>query len=616
MVKNANKSDGGENVFRWRINLLSLLIIFLGGVVFFRLYSLQIQAHDSYKEKARDQYMVSRNLEPRRGEIFLAEQENLFPAAVNKNMPTAFAIPKIIQDGEKREVARLVADKLELDLEEVEKKISKKDDLYEPLKKRLSEEDIKKVKDIGHEGIKLREESWRYYPGGSLAAQSVGFVGYNDHKREGIYGLEKYYQKKLEGSPGYLHQERDAANRWMSVGERLFKPAQDGNDLILGLDHIVQHKAEEALENAMKKHDADSGKIAIMDPYSGEILAMAQYPVFDLNNYSEVEDISVFKNALVSDAYECGSVFKAITMAAALDDGAIEYDETYVDTGQVEEGGYVIKNSQEKVHGKQTMKEVIEKSINTGMIYVEKKLGNKKFYDYIKKFGFGEKTGIDLPSEAKGDLSNLDTNRDIEYFTASFGQGITVTPIQLVSAYAAIANGGELFQPRLVDYILASSGKKEELRNEVRSKVISQDAANKISLMLESNVDNGHGKPAAVPGYRVAGKTGTAQIADKEKGGYLEDATVGSFAGFAPVDNPKFAMLVVVENPKDVEWAENTAAPIFGELSKFLFDYYGIEPSRDFTQEELDKFDKTHNYLRGPSEEEKEEEGEDNSEED
>ncbi|MFO7806897.1 MAG: penicillin-binding protein 2 [Candidatus Moraniibacteriota bacterium] len=603
----SNKKKGGDdNVFRLRINLLSLVVISLGGVVVFQLYSLQIKAYDDYKKEAQGQYMVSRNLEPRRGEIFIQDQEGLFPVAVNKNMPTAYAVPKIIEEEDIANIAEQVSEALQLDEKKIQEKLLKRDDVYEPLKRKLNEEEIEKIKNIDNEGIKLRQESWRFYPGESLASQVIGFVGYKGDGREGIYGLESYYQNKLEGSPGYLHQEKDNSNRWISIGERTFKPSKDGENLVLSIDHTVQYKAEQVLKNAVKKHDADGGRIIIMDPYSGNIIAMVEEPGFNLNNYSKVENPSVFKNFLVSDTYECGSVFKAITMAAGLDDGAVEFDETYVDTGQVKEGGYTIKNSEEKVYGEQSMTEIIENSINTGVIYVEKKLGNEKFYDYVEKFGFGEKTGIDLPSEARGNLSNLKSGRDIEYFTASFGQGITVTPIQLVNAYAAIANGGEVLEPKLVDYVLDSNGEKRQNKRNVIRKVISRDAANKISLMLESNVSGGHGTPATVPGYRVAGKTGTAQISDKEKGGYLEDATVGSFAGFAPVENPKFAMLTVIDNPKDVEWAESTAGPVFGELAKFLFDYYGIEPELDFTQEELNEFDKSHKYLRNSNQEDSE----------
>jgi cell division protein FtsI/penicillin-binding protein 2 len=607
MIKNNNRKKTEDNFSVQRVRLLSLLVVLCGGVVFFQLYSLQIKAYDHYKEKAQNQYLVKRNLEPNRGEIFIKDQEGLYPVAVNKNMPTAYVIPDLIKEREAGELAEKIAKTLDLEEESVMKKLLKRGDLYEPLKRKLTDKEIADVKEINHEAVKLQEEDWRYYPGGDLAAQLVGFVGYKEHSRVGIYGLEKSFQDELEGSSGYLRQEKDVSDNWISIGERVLKPSKDGNDLVLSIDYAIQHKTETVLEKAVEKHNADGGRVIIMEPYSGKILSMAQFPDFDLNEYSE-KNPSVFRNSLVSDTYECGSVFKTFTMAAGLDSGAVDYDETYVDTGKVKEAGYVIKNSEEKVYGKQTMTQVIENSINTGVIYVEKKVGNKRFYDYVKKFGFGEPTGINLPGEAGGNLSNLDYNRDIEYYTASFGQGITVTPLQLISAYSAVANGGELIKPSPVDYLIKPDGSKEEVDRNIKRKVISRDTANKVGLMLESNVKKGHGTTAGVPGYRVAGKTGTAQISDKEKGGYEEDATVGSFAGFAPVDNPRFAMLVVIDNPKDVEWAESTAGPVFGELAKFMFDYYGIEPTEEFTSEDLKKFDKKHEYLRPFSKEEKKEE--------
>ncbi|MFW5884936.1 MAG: peptidoglycan D,D-transpeptidase FtsI family protein [Patescibacteria group bacterium] len=616
MIKNNNRKKSEDNFSVQRVRLLSLLIILCGGVVFFQLYSLQIRAYDHYKEKAQNQYLVKRNLEPDRGEIFIKDQEGLYPVAVNKNMPTAYAIPDMIKEGEEEELAEKIAEALDLEKEDIIKKLLKKGDLYEPLKRKLTEEEVAGVKEIKHEAVKLQEEDWRYYPGGDLASQLVGFVGYKDHSRVGIYGIEKAFQEELEGSSGYLRQEKDISDNWISIGERVLRPSQDGSDLVLSVDYAIQHKVETVLEKAVEKHDADGGRVIIMEPHSGKILSMAQFPDFDLNKYSEEEKVSVFRNSLVSDTYECGSVFKTFTMAAGLDSGEVGYDETYVDTGRVKEAGYTIKNSEEKVYGEQTMTQVIENSINTGVIYVEKKLGNKRFYDYVKRFGFGEPTGIDLPGEIGGNLSNLDYNRDIDYYTASFGQGITVTPLQLVSAYSAVANGGELIKPSPVDYIIKPDGSKKELKKDIKRKVISRDAANKTGLMLESNVREGHGTTAGVPGYRVAGKTGTAQISDKEKGGYEEDATVGSFAGFAPVDNPRFAMLVVIDNPKDVEWAESTAGPVFGELAKFMFDYYGIEPTEDFTSEDLKTFDEKHEYLRSFSKEKKKEEEKDEIEDD
>ena len=247
------------------------------------------------------------------------------------------------------------------------------------------------------------------------------------------------------------------------------------------------------------------------------------------------------------------------------------------------------------------------------MIYAEKLLGNNDFLDYTKRFGFGEVTGIDLPGESAGNIANLkNLKRDINFFTASFGQGITVTPIQLVSAYNAIANGGVLMKPQIIEEMVDGQGNSEEIKPQEVRKVISQRANNEITQMLVSVVDNGHGKPAGVPGYAVAGKTGTAQIASRETKGYEEGINIGSFAGFAPAENPQFTILVRMDNPKAVEWAESSAAPVFGELMKFLLDYKNIKPTREFTQTDLNKFAQTHNlgefYIQNEKQKKEEEE--------
>ncbi len=609
MVNNSktreSDNDNREKIFRNRINFLSVLLLFLFGVVFFRLYVLQIKGYDLYKAQADNQHFSLSTLEPKRGGIFLSEGSGLLPVATNRDMFTVYAVPDNIKNDDVEVLSYKVSEILGMEREIVFLKLSKKDDVYEPLKRKISEEEIKKIKELDNDGIQLESESWRYYPNNSLASQVIGFEGYNGkNERVGLYGIEKSYNDLLLGKKGWLKQEKDAGKRWISIGERLLSPAQNGSDLILSINYAIQFKAELTLKNAIKKHDADGGRIIIIDPYSGDILAMAQEPTFDLNSFSEVEDASVYMNSNLANVYECGSVFKAFTMAAGLDAGVIEVNDTYIDTGSVEISGYTIKNSEEKVYGKQTMTEIIEKSINTGVIHIEKKLGNNKFLEYVEKFGFGKKTGIGLFGEMNGNISNLKTNRDIEYYTASFGQGISVTPLQLATAYAALANGGELVKPKIIQARIDSNGQKREIEREVVRKVISRDTSNKIDLMLESNVVNGHGKLAGVPGYRVAGKTGTAQISDKEKGGYVEGATVGSFAGFGPVDNAKFAMLVIIDNPKDVEWAESTAGPVFGEMAKFLFEHYGIKPTEEYTKEQLEKFNKSHDYLNLVSEEE------------
>ena len=243
------------------------------------------------------------------------------------------------------------------------------------------------------------------------------------------------------------------------------------------------------------------------------------------------------------------------------------------------------------------MTEALEKSLNTGMIFAEKQMGHEIFLRYVKDFGFGAKTGVALPGEINGNISNLSSRRAIEFYTASFGQGITVTPIQLVMAYGAMANGGELLKPQIVDYSIDYLGGKSYSEKEVIRNVISSQSAQQVTRMLESNVVNGHGKRAGVPGYRIAGKTGTAQMSDKVRGGYIDGATVGSFAGYGPVDNPVFAMLVIIDRPQGVKWAESTAAPVFGEMAKFILDYKGVEPTETYTEEDLKRFTETHNYI-------------------
>ncbi len=597
-----NKRGDTENgqlseLSTWRVRSIAVVVLVLCLVVFIRLYLIQVKAYSHYRSLADDQHVISAEIFPGRGEIFLQEKDSLFPVAVNRDLATAYIVPREIDQTKINYLSERISQILSLDKGKVFNKLSKKDDVYELLKRRLSRDEASQIKEIQEDGLYLLPESWRYYPGNSLASQIIGFVGYKEDSLEGIYGLERYFENDLKGSSGLLEQERDAGGRWISIGEKNLRPAKDGNNLILTIDHIIQFKAEMALRNAIKKHSADGGRIIIMEPYDGKIIAMAQEPSFNLNKYSEVDDLGLFRNTLVSDTYECGSIFKTITMAAGLDSGKVEYDGTYIDTGQVVEAGYVIKNSDEKSYGEQTMTEIIEKSLNTGAIYVEQQIGNEGFKEYIKNFGFGELSDVELPREVIGNISNLDADRDIEYFTASFGQGITVTPLQILNAYSAIANGGELMKPQIIDYTEGFAGNIEKREREVKRKVISKDAANKLGLMLESNIVNGHGKLAGVPGFRVAGKTGTAQIADKEEGGYEEGATVGSFAGFGPVENPKFAMLVVIDNPKDVEWAESTAAPIFGELARFMFDYWGIDSTEEYFEEDLAKFNNSHNYI-------------------
>lgn len=559
---------------------MALLVFLSAAVIFFRLYSLQVAAYDVYRAIAQNQHYIFQELNPERGEVYLKDGDNTYPLAINRDLKMAYAVPKEIENREDAVIK--ISSILELEENLVRKKLADPEDMFEVLKHKLTDEEVSKIKDLEISGIHLMSETFRYYPAEELAAQIIGFVGSNGKEYKGRYGLEAYWEKELRGTPGDLSQERDAGGRWISITDREFNPARNGIDLILTIDRIVQYETEKILKETVEKHGADSGTILVMEPKTGKILAAANYPSFDPNEYSKCEDMSLFMNPSVSEAYECGSVFKAITMAIGIDGGKVEPDSVYYDSGSVQEAGYTIKNSDEKAYGEQTMTQVLERSLNTGAIYVEKLTGNKKFADYVKRFGFGEKTGIELPGESRGNINNLKAlKRDIQFFTAAFGQGITVTPLQLINSYSVIANGGKLMKPQLIEKKIYPDGRVEEINPQEIRRVIKKETAEKLSQMLLSVVENGHGKKAGVSGYLVGGKTGTAQVAKAGEKGYEEGIAIGSFAGFAPIEDPQFTVLVKIYNPKDVQWAESTAAPAFSRVMKFLLEYYKISPTEE-----------------------------------
>ncbi|NQV90766.1 penicillin-binding protein 2, partial [Candidatus Uhrbacteria bacterium] len=298
--------------------------------------------------------------------------------------------------------------------------------------------------------------------------------------------------------------------------------------------------------------------------------------------YNEVDSIRVFNNPAIFGAYEPGSIFKPLTMAAAIDVGAVTPNTTFTDTGSVMVDGWhkPIGNAEGKVYGTVDMTKVLEDSINTGMVFSMRAMGMETFVDYVKAFGFGKYTGIELETENAGTVDALDIGSEIYAATASFGQGITVTPLQIVMAYAAIANGGVLKVPMIIDEIHHADGTVEKRSVRDIAQVISAKTARTVSAMLVSVIEHGHGKQAGVPGYYIGGKTGTAQVARTDGVGYDQDNTIGSFAGFGPVEDPKFAMVVRIDNPRDVIWAESTAAPLFGEIAEFLLQYFEVPPVR------------------------------------
>jgi cell division protein FtsI/penicillin-binding protein 2 len=459
-------------------------------------------------------------------------------------------------------------------------RLSKRNDPYEPVARNVNDEQLDLLNTLESEALDYVIEDSRAYPEPGFGGQVLGFLGRKeDGHAVGLYGLEGYFDDFLSGRPGHLNSQTDVSGRFIGVGNREFEPAVDGGDVLLTIDRTLQVEVCEILARGVEQFKADSGTVVILEPSTGRVLAMCGAPDFYPADYGNVEDASVYNNSAIFSAYEPGSIFKPITMAGALDVGAVTPESRFTDPGSVTIDEFTIHNAADKVFGNVSMIEVLEESINTGMVWVMRQMGADTLQDYIKAFGFGKQTEIELKSEVAGTIASLDERAEVYSATAAFGQGITVTPLQIATAYAALANQGLMMKPYIVDELRYPDGTVEHMEPEAVRQVIQPSTATTIGAMLVSVVEYGHGKRAGVPGYYIGGKTGTAQIA--RNGVYSTTEFNGSFAGYGPVQDPKFAMIAKIENPKEgVIYAESTAAPVFGEIAKFILEYYGIAPER------------------------------------
>lgn len=571
-----------SDVFRVRILLFFLFLA--GFAIISRLFFLQVLSHDKWVALAGNQHNTSLELSADRGEIYMHDGDvNRYPLAINREYQMVFVVPRDVV--EKDTVAIELSSLLGMDVGEIRDKLNRPNDPFEIIKKRLSEEEVARIKELKLKGVVLVPEKYRYYPAGELASQVIGFASLGEEGGAKGYGVEASFDDQLRGQTGTLSQEKDASGRWIPLSDRLITHAENGDSIILTLDRVIQYETEKILKDSVERYQADRATAIVMDPKTGNILAMASTPQFDPNNYSKEEDYSIFLNHAVSSSYEPGSIMKPITMAIGIEAGKVSPNTEYVDTGAVVESGYTIRNAEGKTYGRSNMMKVLEQSINTGVIFVEKSVGNKLFGEYLKRFGFGEETGIVLPAELPGNLKNLKNDRGtLNFFTASFGQGITATPIQMVTAYSVLANGGRLLQPNIIDKIIHADGSEEKREPMEVRRVVSEDTSQTMGAMLRSVVVNGHGKRADVPGYLVGGKTGTAQVAKSDAKGYEEGQSIGSFVGYAPINDPQFVVLVKLDNPKNVEWAESSAAPTFGQIMKFLLEYAKVKPTEEMTK--------------------------------
>ena len=560
-----------------RITALTVFIFVFAAVIVLRLFSLQVLQHPYYEALASDSQEVYRNLLPSRGSIYVREDGDLHPLVTNRDYYLVYAEPSKIESPSN--VIDSITSILGLTEEEWKAllpKLSKADDPYEPIKQKVSQQQVDQIKALGLAGIGWTPESYRYYPEKNLGGHLFGYVGFTDDHRVGLYGLEGDFNEELLGSSGLLKSVKDAFGALITIGPRQLEPAQDGTDLVLTIDRRIQFYACERLKHFYEYFGAEKGSVVILEPTTGAVLAMCAYPDFDPEKYGEVKDINIFNNPAIFHPYEPGSVFKSITMAAAINEGKITPTTTYEDTGEVKVAGYTLRNFDNQAHGVQTMTAVLQQSLNTGAIFAAESIGRKTFRDYVKRFGFGELTGIELDTEVAGNISPLDKDADVFYMTASYGHGLTTTLLQLAAAYGAVANGGWLMQPYIVAEKIIPG--KEPIITESKKirQPISERTATIITGMLTSVVEDSYDRKAKVEGYYLAAKTGTALIPGAS-GGY-SNQTIHSVMGFGPISNPRFVIAIRLDKPQGVRFASDTITPLFSQIASYLLDYYQIPP--------------------------------------
>ncbi|MCK9578145.1 penicillin-binding protein 2 [bacterium] len=564
-----------------RPGLILILIFFLGGVVLSRLFYLQINEGAKYKAFAMGQQNNVLDVEGRRGDVYFSNGESL---ALTERDPLVFVSPEEVEDKEK--AAEKLSEILSIDKTEIMEKMNKQGSYYQVIQRSVSKEIAERIKTLNMKGVAIDEKKEkRYYPNNQTASQVIGFL--NEDKK-GQYGIEEFYNDKLSGKKAATTVDR---NPWGFV----FKPEDtsslNGNSLTLTIDYNIQFMAEKYLAEGIEKYGAVGGNIIVMNPNTGEIIAMAQNPSFDPNNYKK-EKFEVISNSSTQKIFEPGSIFKPITMSIGVNEKLVTPEDTFEDSGCVPYGKYNVCNYAEKAWGTVTMTEVLRRSINTGVMYVEKKIGHKKFLDYLEEFGFFDKTGIDLANESFSENKTLkkayNDKVEIAFANASFGQGIGITPLHIITAFSCLTNGGNLMRPYIVREITDNNTKKE-VQPQIVRRVISEDTSTNLRKMLVQVVEGGYGHLAKIPGYWIGGKTGTSQVPYASlginKAGY-SDHTWQTFMGFAPAYNPKFIVLVKLDNPTKTKTSEYSAVPIFHDLAKYIFDYWQIPP--DYDVEELE----------------------------
>lgn len=548
-----------------KLLFISFLIFYLSIII--KLFYLQILTPVKVDNTL---YLKSRKLIPERGKIY---DRNLTPLVLNQNSFLLYIEPKKINDQLK--LVKFLSEKLEIPEASLEAKINPDKD-WIAIASQIDEDKKKEIENLKINGVGFQNQMKRYYPEASLSAHLLGFVGKNSNGDDvGYFGVEGFYNQDLAGLPGILDSERDLFGRPIFIGVQNKVDPEDGRDLVLTIDKTVQEISKKRLLEGIEKYQAKQGCVIIAEPYTMAILSLVCLPDYDLEKYYLFTE-EYFKNPVVSEVYEPGSIFKPLIMAAAIEEKKVKPQDTYDEKGPITIDKYQIKTWDNKYEGKISMTRILEKSSNVGMVYIGEKLGKDKIYQYLEKYGFGKITGIDIQGEISSYLKPRSNWYEIDFSTVTFGQGIALTPIQMIRAFASLVNGGNLMRPYIVDRILSPKG-EIKIKPKIEKKVISKNTSEIIKKMLVSTVENAEAKWDRPKDIKIGGKTGTAQV--PIQGHYDPSKTNASFIGFVPADKPKFIALVMLKEPQTSPWGSETAAPIFFEIAKDLIVYYGIVPN-------------------------------------
>ncbi|MFH1402258.1 MAG: penicillin-binding protein 2 [Patescibacteria group bacterium] len=566
--------------FLSRIKFLRFGFILFFLILITQLYMVQIIKGEEYEQKATNQYVKPQYIF-NRGNIFFEDKNGKrISAGMNRSGFKVTINPDLIKEKDAENVYQQLSKIIKIDKDTFLYRAGKENDSYEEVLGKIDSETAKKIEDLDLSGVNIEMDKWRFYPGNELASHLLGFVGYNENSFEGIYGVENYYD--------YLLQ-RKSKNLFVNFFAEIFldlnnvisnDEVEKEGDIILTIDPSVQTYLETKLEELSEKWKTDLAGGVIINPNNGEIYALGLHPDFNLNDFQNAKNIS-FGNPIVENVYEMGSIMKALTVAIGLDMGVITADTIYNDKGSLILNGKTISNFDGKARGLIKVQEILNQSLNVGAVFTEQKIGNEKFAEYLLNLGFGEETGIDLPNETFGLISNLKSARDIEYATISYGHGIAVTPIGMVKALSSLANGGVLITPHLVKEIKYGIMSSDNIFYENKTRIFKEETSKEISRMLTVTVDeallNGAIKS---DNYTIAAKTGTAQIAKENGRGYYDDKCLHSFFGYFPATKPEFLVFLYIVDPKNAGYSSGTLTYPFADIFKFLVNYYEISPDR------------------------------------